>query len=208
MQSGNPRPGRVWTVAYDRGYQTICWREPGHVPKWINKKVWCSHRLGRSIRKKDELFYTLIEDVKPIPGALPFVRALKEAGFKLGMATSSQERLVQLIVKKFNLEPLFDTVVCTIDITHSKPHPEIFLKTADRLHFDPVDCAVVEDSINGVEAAKAAGMYTIGLTTSFARSQLSKADCIIDSFAELNVDKIQSMTTDVVEEPFDCVDVC
>ena len=69
--------------------------------------------------KKDELFYTLIEDVKPIPGALPFVRALKEAGFKLGMATSSQERIGSI-----NCQKIQSGTIVRYGRLHYRYHPQ------------------------------------------------------------------------------------
>ncbi|MEW6238243.1 MAG: HAD family phosphatase [Candidatus Omnitrophota bacterium] len=140
--------------------------------------------------KKDELFFQLIEDVEAIPGVLDFIQEIKAANLKLGVATSSQKRNLSFILQKFGLEPFFDALVCAADISRSKPDPEIFLKAAAALGEAPEDCAAVEDSVNGVRAAKSAGMYTIALTTTFPLTALVDADRIIDGFPELKAEEL------------------
>jgi len=140
--------------------------------------------------KKDELFFQLIEDVEAIPGVMDFIREIKAANLKLGVATSSQKRNLSFVLRKFGLETYFDALVCAADIALSKPDPEIFLKAAAALNKAPEDCAAVEDSINGVKAAKAAGMYAIAITTTFPREALAEADRIVDGFNELKADAL------------------
>jgi beta-phosphoglucomutase-like phosphatase (HAD superfamily) len=97
-------------------------------------------------------------------------------------------------LRKLKIEHLFDAVVCAEDITHSKPHPEIFLKAAERLREMPENCLVIEDSKLGVEAAKSAGMKCIGFRNPNSGNQdLSKADVIVDDFAKLETQRLKSL---------------
>jgi beta-phosphoglucomutase-like phosphatase (HAD superfamily) len=82
------------------------------------------------------------------------------------------------------LNGIFETVVTGDDVSHSKPHPEIYLTAAQRVGVSPTACIAIEDAPAGVEAAKRAGMRCIAVTNSVAREQLSKADLIVDSLAE------------------------
>jgi mannitol-1-/sugar-/sorbitol-6-phosphatase len=82
--------------------------------------------------------------------------------------------------------PLPGVMITADDITHSKPHPEGYLLAAKRLGVAPADCLVIEDAHAGIEAARAAGMPVIGITTTFARDQLGCEWCI-DDLRELSV---------------------
>jgi beta-phosphoglucomutase-like phosphatase (HAD superfamily) len=87
----------------------------------------------------------------------------------------------------FNLWPFFSTVITGQDIISGKPHPEPYLKTAEKLGVAPANALVIEDSLNGVRSGKAAGCPVIAITTSFPRELLMElqADYVVDSFAEL-----------------------
>lgn len=138
---------------------------------------------------KDEIFYKLMQNVKPVPGVLELVDATKNK-YKLGLATSSVRRFMNFIADKFNYQHRFQTMVCGEDIVNSKPHPEIFLKAAERLQVPPQQCIAIEDSINGIRSAKAAGMFVIGITTTFPRQTLQQADLVIDHFDEITPNKM------------------
>ncbi|MFB3785626.1 MAG: HAD family hydrolase [bacterium] len=140
--------------------------------------------------EKDRVLFDRMENVRLVPGVLPWLRDLRAKGLRLAVATSSQRRLLEFVLMKFSLDETFEQTVSANEITHSKPHPEIFLKAAALLRLNPADCAAVEDSINGVLAAKAAGMYTLAITTSFPRDQLTPADRIINHFEELRGDPL------------------
>jgi len=147
------------------------------------------------IHEKDVILFQLLEKkTQPTKGVITLIKDLKQHGFKLGIASSGRGKLVFYFLKKLEIEHLFDTVVCAEDITHSKPHPEIFLKAAERLREEPKNCVVIEDSKLGVEAAKRAGMKCIGFRNPNSGNQdLSKADLIIDDFTKLEVERLKSL---------------
>ncbi len=95
------------------------------------------------------------------PGVFELFDWLKENGIHTALASSTREVSVRKSLGKVDLIPYFDTLVCGDMVSHSKPHPEIFLTAAERLGADPKDCYVIEDSYNGIRAAHAAGMHPI-----------------------------------------------
>ncbi len=142
-------------------------------------------------QRKDEMLKRLFDHIQPMEGVTALLMDLKAAEIKLGLATSSQRFFKDKVLEKFQWQDLFEATVCANDINRSKPDPEIFLTCAERLQVDPHHCTVIEDSVNGVKGAKAAGMFTIAITSTFSREELSEADLIIDRFGELNAARIQ-----------------
>ncbi len=81
----------------------------------------------------------------------------------------------------------FDIVVGDEEVQLGKPHPDIFLKTAEKLDISPEHCIVFEDAPAGISAAKKAGMKVIVLTTSHSEDALKDADLIIENFSQLEL---------------------
>jgi mannitol-1-/sugar-/sorbitol-6-/2-deoxyglucose-6-phosphatase len=100
------------------------------------------------------------EAIEPVPQLLAFCR---EKQLKLGLATSSSTVLMNAVLKKLGMEQAFDSAVSAENLRYGKPHPEVFLKCAAGLGCDPSECIVIEDSLNGVIAAKAAQMKVIAV---------------------------------------------
>jgi len=135
------------------------------------------------------------DDLKPIDGVVELINELYANNFKLVLASSSRMETIDLVLNKFNLAELFMAKVSGFELAHSKPHPEIFLKSAQLIKSKPAECIVIEDSKNGVTAAKAAGMKCIGfLNPSSGDQDLSTSDVVIRSFRELNMDAIKSLS--------------
>ena len=95
------------------------------------------------------------------PGAPEILRALKEAGVPMAIASSTSRDYVTRELREAGLLPYFDAVICGDMVTKSKPDPEIFLKAAAALSVQPCDAVVIEDSYNGIRAAAAGGMHPV-----------------------------------------------
>lgn len=106
-----------------------------------------------------ELLETIDESAL-VPGAIDFIRALRDSGLKTGLGSSS--RNAGTVLTKLGIEPLFDAVITGNEITRSKPDPQIFLLVAEKLGLDPANCAVFEDAPSGVEAANNGGFFSVG----------------------------------------------
>jgi HAD superfamily hydrolase (TIGR01509 family) len=135
----------------------------------------------------NNLFKAIFDQMRLIPGSREFIQKTYERGFKLGLTTSALQENQQRIFEMFNLWPFFSTIITGENIINGKPHPEPYVKTAEKLGVVPANALVIEDSVNGVRSGKAAGCRGIAITTSFSRERLMKlkADHVVDSFAEL-----------------------
>lgn len=133
----------------------------------------------------DKAYFLAQDGHMPVPGAPALVRALHAAGCPLAVASSSPMFEIQAVVQAFGLTQCFDVLVTGADLARPKPAPDIFLHTAKLLGAAPSDCRVIEDSANGVRAAKAAGMYCIGFVNPDSGAQdLSPADIRVDHMAD------------------------
>lgn len=158
-----------------------------------------SHYMWDKLRKKHNLSNTLEElvernrviyldhlnsdeTVKPIEGVGELIKELHEKGIKLAVASSSPINVIETVVNTFKLKDYFDILVTGDEVTKSKPEPDIFLHAAEKLGVKPENCIVIEDSSNGVKAAKKAGMKCIGYKNLGSGDQdISTADFIVNS---------------------------
>ena len=133
-----------------------------------------------------QLYLDLIQGhLKPLPGVVEFVAKCRSRGLKIAVASSADSIKVEGNLHEIGLPPsTFDAIVSGSDVAKKKPAPDIFLEAARRLELAPDRCLVVEDAIAGVAAAKAAGSRCLGLTTTFAATQLSQADWVAANLAE------------------------
>jgi beta-phosphoglucomutase len=122
----------------------------------------------------------------PLPGVPDVPRALRAAGYRIAVASSSDPQVIAATLAAAGLGRDFDTVVSGHEVPRSKPAPDIFLETARRLGVPPAACAVIEDSPNGVKAARAAGMLTVAIPCpSTAQLDFDEADHRLRSLLEV-----------------------
>lgn len=130
----------------------------------------------------------LEEHVEFIPGFRDFIRRIQPE-YRTAVATAMPEDLLAIVEARLGLSKLFAGHVYSLVAVgyRSKPNPDIFLHAANRLGVPPENCVVIEDAPHGVEAARRAGMKSIGLTTTYDRPTLSHADVVVDSFAQIDL---------------------
>jgi HAD superfamily hydrolase (TIGR01509 family) len=134
----------------------------------------------------DECEITLIDGVKDL------IKELHDNGVNLAIASSSPLNVIEAIAKKFQIEEYFKVLVTGDYVKQSKPEPDIFLFASEKLGINPENCLVIEDSHNGVLAAKKAGMKCVGINSGAGSQDISMADLVINSFKEVNYTKIIS----------------
>ena len=123
--------------------------------------------------------------LEPLAGVREFIARCHAAGIKTAIATSADFMKMDINLREIGLPAeTFDATVNGLEVVHKKPSPEIYLTAAQKVGIEPSHCLVVEDAINGVQAAKAAGMYCLALTTSFDAEQLQQADWICRDLSE------------------------
>jgi HAD superfamily hydrolase (TIGR01509 family) len=136
-------------------------------------------------KEREKIIQQLFEtDIHFIPGFIEFLQFVKSKGLKHCIATSMQKTLMIKVNKKLHLDELFENRIYHIEDVNNvaKPHPDIFLYAAERLQTAPERCMVIEDSPNGIKAARSAGMHAVGLATTFKKEFLEAADFIALDF--------------------------
>jgi beta-phosphoglucomutase len=133
--------------------------------------------------QKNELYLEYIkkmDESEILPGAKAYIIALREKGVKIALGSASKNAV--FILERVGLSDLFDAVIDGTKVSKAKPDPEVFLVASEALSLPPEDCAVFEDAAAGVQAAKAAGIYVVGIGSS---DVLSDADEVIDGLHAL-----------------------
>ena len=134
------------------------------------------------------------EDLELLEGVEALIKEMHQNGMQLILASSASKVTIDRVFNRFKLHDYFTHIVSGEDFPKSKPHPAIF-EFAASLSIAPKDnCIVIEDSTNGVIAAKAADIYCVGYNSIHSKLQdLSKADTIINHFNELNFDTVSKL---------------
>jgi HAD superfamily hydrolase (TIGR01509 family) len=126
---------------------------------------------------------------EPLPGLAALLADCHSVGIPMAVASSAMTKNVEFIVDVLGFRPYFRCLVTGDEVTHPKPHPEIYFKTAAKLGVKPAACVTFEDSFVGVEAAKGAGMKCIAIASTFSAEELRErtgADLIVPNFAGLS----------------------
>jgi HAD superfamily hydrolase (TIGR01509 family) len=135
------------------------------------------------------------EDLLLLDGVEDLIKDLHSNGIQLVLGSSSAKVTINRIFNRFNLHHYFTHIVSGEDFPKSKPHPAIFQYAAFLAQTPVQNCIVIEDSTNGILAAKAAGIYCIGYDSFNSKMQdYSKADLVIRHFNELSFDKIRELS--------------
>ena len=134
------------------------------------------------------------EDLELLEGVENLIRNLHVNGVELILASSASKVTIDRVFRRFGLHQYFSNIVSGEDFPKSKPHPAIFEFAASLSKAPKENCIVIEDSTNGVLAAKSAGIYCVGYNSIHSKLQdLSKADLIINHFNELDYEAIANL---------------
>ncbi len=163
--------------------------------KYLFKKYKINENAKKYTLLKDKIYRSFLKNLKALPGVIELLKKFKKKKIKLALASSGSRLNVGFILKKIKAKKIFDVVIHGEQVKKGKPNPEIFLKAAKKLKVMPKDCVVIEDAINGVKAAKNAGMFCIGVATTFSKQKLKNADLIVDSLKELEIENTRGWGT-------------
>ena len=155
---------------------------------WFNK-----HGIKHiSIDEFDELVINRLCDLikqegKTMKGVLEALDFLKSKNLKIGIGTSSNTKLMNTVVDVLNIRQYFDELCSAEHMPYGKPHPMVYLTCAEKLNINPLHCLVIEDSVNGIIAGKAAQMKVVAIPEDINKNnpKFSIADYNIDSLLEL-----------------------
>ncbi|MFD2569733.1 HAD family hydrolase [Spirosoma soli] len=149
-------------------------------------------RLGH---EKEALFRELYRpDITPVPGIVDFLKALKAANVLTAVATSAPVENLNFVIEALHLQPYFDALLNESMVSHPKPDPEIYQKAMALLGVAPGESVIFEDSMTGIQAAKASGAYVIGVATTQTPDELRPfVDDVIQNFSEMTLNRIQRL---------------
>ena len=155
-------------------------------------------RLGE---QKETLYRAAVrtEGTSLLPGVAELLAGFAASGWNQAVGSSAPKGNLDLLLDVTETAKYFDAIITGDDVTHGKPHPEVFLTAAARLGADPRRCVVFEDAVAGVEAAKAGGMRCVAVTFvghhSAEKLRAAGADFVVASLAEVTVERVTGLVT-------------
>ena len=144
-----------------------------------------SNKLSKDI--VEEVIYLIKKEGEAIEGLEKILKKAKINNMKIALASSSPSLIINVVLKKLNIIDYFDIVQSAEKEEFGKPHPGVFITTAKKLNVNPVNCLVIEDSLHGVIAGKAAKMKVVAMPEK-EEKQLNKfaiADSIVNKLTEI-----------------------
>lgn len=157
----------------------IDWYELKESPEYYNERILEDIMV---VFEKDP-------EISAIDGLLTLLEGLKVKGLRLSVASSADLNRIKVIVERLEIRDYFEFLTSADEVSRAKPSPEIYLKAAEKMDLSPSECWVIEDSTNGVKAAKGAGMKCIGFRGPYDTEQdHSLADKQVIEHKEINLD--------------------
>ena len=175
-------------ISYDQGIlDQFVGRSDNAFFRYVYDNLDDRINLDDYLRQKDIHFENLLAELRFVDGFPAFMDIVKNAGLQSALVTSSTAQTVQKVDRLLCFTRLFDLVITADDTTKHKPGPEPYLLALERTRSGNDTTIIIEDSINGIMAGKAAGCIVCGLTTSFdtATLQNAGADFVFDNYGEL-----------------------
>lgn len=145
--------------------------------------------LPQAKKRTYEIYLDLVPtQLKAFRGVHTLIQTCRRAGLLLAVASGTDQIKVRANLEKIGLpEPSWNAVVTGNDVKNNKPAPDIFLSAAQKIGVEPGACVVIEDSVNGIRAAKAAGMRCVAVAQTFPAERLQEADIVRDKVADVQL---------------------
>ena len=163
----------------------------------LKENFQLEHEVEDLIQRKRSIFndaFDTKEDLELLEGVRDLIEDLHQNGIQLIVASSASKVTIDRVFTRFGLHDFFTHIVSGEDFPKSKPHPAIFEHAASLSIAPKENCIVIEDSTNGVRAAKAAGIFCVGYNSEHSKDQnLEEADKIINHFNELNATIVKTL---------------
>lgn len=182
-------------VVPDEVYATFIGSSDKNNMQRIKDLYSLEHTREQLLDEKYKYYYQVFDnatDLELMAGVKDLIMNLHNNGMQLILASSATKRKIGKVFERFSLHPYFDAVISGDDFEFSKPHPAIFLEAVAKSGFSADECVIIEDSANGIQAAKAAGVYCIAYQSGHGLPQgTNGADVVITDFAALDYAKIR-----------------
>ncbi|MCE9590151.1 MAG: HAD family phosphatase [Planctomycetes bacterium] len=166
------------------------------LPTGVEGREADRRRVAELVEKKADAFEAVVaEGIEPIPGVVEFVKRAAACG-PIAIASGATRRDIDLILRRLDLSHMFGTMVTADMVARSKPDPASYamavtLLGAQSPGLAPADCLAIEDTAAGIESARGAGLFTIGVTTTGPASKLHRAHRVIEGFRGLTMDQVR-----------------
>lgn len=154
--------GLKYTEAYRREIMALSERELAEV---LRARYGLKEAMEQIVAERGDMALGIYQKkAKLLPGFLLLIKKIR-GKYKIALVSSSPFEWINLILQRFKLRPYFDEIISAEEMSdgRGKPHPAIYFFAARRLKVRPKECVVFEDSVNGVKAAKAAGMFCVAV---------------------------------------------
>ena len=176
----------VWTAQDNREFLG---RTDFDVCKAMVSKFNLSLTARQLVERKEHVLQELVEkNAHPRPGVLEILNAAAELKVPMAVASSATLATIAFTIDALGIRKYFSTLSSGEEVSSGKPDPAVFLLAAQRLKVPAQNCLVVEDTLNGIKAAKAAGMYCVAVPCeATSHEDHSLADCRLQSLTELNL---------------------
>lgn len=158
-----------------------------HLESLLGQSISRQELDGKRINRQRELLSTS----RTLPGIEQCLIAAKNLGLKVGLASSSERNWVVGHLTRLGLYPHFDCIKCREDVTHTKPHPELYLAVLDTLRIMAEEAIALEDSANGIKAAQSAGIFCIVIPNAITNHpSLDHADLRLTSLIDTSLENL------------------
>jgi sugar-phosphatase len=173
--------------------ETVGLRTRDHIAHWYARYPWGPLDERAVAERIQQRAVALLRDrAVALPGAVEAVEALAASGMSLAVASSSSSAVIDAVLLQLGILQYFDVLHSAEREARGKPYPDVYLTTARLIGVEPAACVAIEDSVNGLMAAKAAGIRCIAVPAlaDAGDSRFESADIVFASLLELDVDRL------------------
>lgn len=177
--------------------ETMGYRLNEVVELWFARQPWTEKSIAEVEERIMELVsHFILTEATPLPGVQNAIAICRKAGLKIAIASSSPMKLIKSVVKRFQYADVFDLLHSAQYEDYGKPHPAVFITTANKLEVIPEKCLVFEDAVHGVIAGLAAKMKVVAVPAAddLGKPKYAAADLILHSLAEFREEHILKLS--------------
>jgi mannitol-1-/sugar-/sorbitol-6-/2-deoxyglucose-6-phosphatase len=177
-------------------HETLGLRCDEQMKHWFSIFQWKDPDFDAMANRYNEIMVDYFKNEAVLmEGAIEALDFFREKCLPIALASSSTSELISAFLDKFSLREYFTVIESAEKETYGKPHPAVFLNTAKKMHCNPVNCLVLEDSFHGMIAAKAARMQTIAVPDKHSLSdpRFGSSDLVLSSLKDLNEEVYQAL---------------
>lgn len=179
----------------DEDILSNCGLTDADIIQYMRKKFGKQIDLGKFSSRKKELYTEFVNKgiLEIFPGVEELLSELLSNNIPYALASSGSKEKIFFNLEKTGLLSKFPIIISGEDFEKGKPDPAVFLAAAKRLKLNYYECVVIEDSINGILAAKNANMHCIAVAHTFKKDKLSLADVVVGDISQINLNLIKSL---------------